>query len=58
MEDELLDLVMEEALTGGSVDDYYPDDATDGDQASALASAGWVTSEDYGLCEDFSEWGA
>lgn len=31
--------------------DYY-DDSMDGDAASALASAGWGTDEDYGYAED------
>lgn len=30
------------------VDEYTYDDSMDGDHASALASAGWGTDEDYG----------
>lgn len=37
-----------------NVDDLDYDDSMDGDEASALASAGWGTDEDYGgYAEDF-----
>lgn len=35
-------------------DSEYYSDLQDGDHASALASAGWGTDEDYGYCGD--EW--
>jgi hypothetical protein len=38
-----------------SDDDYY-DDSMDGDHASALASCGWGTDEDYGHFDDYGEW--
>ena len=37
-------------------DDAY-DDSMDGDHASALASAGWGTDEDYGMAYDHLEFG-
>ncbi len=37
--------------------DYQYDDSMDGDTASALASAGWGTDEDYGAFEvEYNEW--
>jgi len=35
------------------VDEYAYDDSMDGDHASALASAGWGTDEDYGGEPDY-----
>lgn len=38
-------------------DEYEYDDSMDGDHASALASAGWGTDEDYGGgCDDFGDY--
>jgi len=62
MEDEYLDTYMEDLISGGPVDeapegwdscgDMDDDDGDpgdmDGDAASALASCGWGTDEDYG----------
>ena len=48
-----LEWVIEVADQMESLDDYY-DDSMDGDHASALASVGWGTDEDYGYYgEDF-----
>lgn len=37
-----------EAMNAASTDEDGYDDSMDGDHASALASAGWGTDEDYG----------
>jgi hypothetical protein len=44
---------VESQLTMEEETNYY-DDSMDGDHASALASAGWGTDEDYGSFDDYN----
>lgn len=41
---------MVNGIAATAMDSY--DDSMDGDEASALASVGWGTDEDYGYCGD------
>ena len=46
-----------DGVPGEDVDSSEYDDSMDGDTASALASAGWGTDEDYGAHEvEYNEW--
>jgi hypothetical protein len=49
--DELEDVIGHELTEEFTVDDDF-DDSMDGDHASALASCGWGTDEDYGGYDD------
>jgi hypothetical protein len=49
--DELEDVIRHELTEEFTVDNDF-DDSMDGDHASALASCGWGTDEDYGGYDD------